>query len=98
MRKRAVLGGVVYLALACALIAYELHIRIDDAGHSEFAGMLSAVATMPSSILLFFLTPRVFGVRAGDSNAAFVAVFGAAALLNAVALFLLLNRTKHPAP
>ena len=62
-------------------------------GNSEFAGMLSAFVTLPSSLVMFVLTPVLFGVRVGDSDTAFVAILGAAAALNALVLFLLLNRS-----
>lgn len=97
MRKRAVVTAGIYLALAGLVIAYELSIRLHDRGNSEFAGMLSAFVTLPSSLVMFFLTPTLFGVRVGDSDAAFVTILSAAAVLNAVFLFLLLNRrTKQP--
>jgi hypothetical protein len=97
--RRAILGAGVYLGLALASLAYELSIRLYDRGNSEFAGMLSAFFTLPSSLIMFVLTPTLFGVRVGDSDAAFVTILGAAALLNAVLLFLLLNRgTKHAEP
>ena len=92
MTKRAVLGAGVYLALTFACIGYELSVRLYHRGNSEFAGMLSAFVTLPSSLLVFVLTPRLFGVRVGDSDTAFVTILGAAALLNTAVLFLLLNR------
>ena len=104
--KRAVLGAGAYLGVAFASIAYELSIRLYDRGNSEFAGMLSAFFTLPSSLVMFVLTPVLFGVRAGDSDTAFVTILGVAAALNALIFFLFLNhgtehsdpRTKNPEP
>ena len=95
VRKRAIAVAGVYLALGAASIAYELSIRIYDRGNSEFAGMLSTLITMPSSLLMIYLTPTAFGVRVGDSDATFVVILGLAALLNACVLFLLLNRKRR---
>jgi hypothetical protein len=92
LTKRAARAAGVYLVLASACIAYELSVRLYNPGNSEFAGMLSALVTLPSSLVMFALTPRVFGVRVGDSDAAFVTILGAAALLNAGILFSLLHR------
>ena len=92
-RKRAGVATGIYLGLASLLIAYELSVRLYNRGNSEFAGMLSAFVTLPSSLVMFVLTPALFGVRVGDSDAAFVTILGAAAALNALVLFLLLNRS-----
>ena len=95
---RAGLVAGVYLAIAGLSIAYELSRRIFDRGNSEFAGMLSTLVTLPSSLLMFFLTPVVFGVHVGDSDRAFVVILGAAALLNAGLLFLVVNRLRRELP
>ena len=84
----------VYLAIAAASIAYELSIRIYDRGNSEFAGMLSTLLTLPSSLLMTYLAPAAFGVRVGDSDTSFVVILGLTALLNAGVLFLLLNHKR----
>jgi hypothetical protein len=89
---RSARAAGLYLVLTAACIAYELSIRLYNRGNSEFAGMLSALVTLPSSLVMFALTPRIFGVRVGDSDTAFVTILGAAALLNASVLFFLLHR------
>jgi hypothetical protein len=88
-----------YLVLAGICIAYELGIRVYDTGNSEFAGMLSFVATLPASILIDVIAKRVFAINVGDSNTAFVVILGLAAALNAFLVYIglaYLQRTGQP--
>ena len=86
-------GG--YLILAASAIAYELGIRIYDTGNSEFAGMLSFALTLPSSLLIAWLSRAIFGVAVGDSNASFVAILGLAARVNTCGVACIaINRRK----
>ena len=72
-----------YLIVPALTMSYEMGIRVYDTGNSEFAGMLSALVTLPSILLVQGFAGTLFGVRAGDSNLAWIAVFGLSALTNA---------------
>jgi hypothetical protein len=74
------------LALAATAVAYELTIRIDDRGNSEFVGMLSMVVTLPVSLLLLSLSKAAFSGNVGDSDVAFLVILGLSALANACAI------------
>jgi hypothetical protein len=65
--------------------------RIFVCGNCEFAGMLSMLLTMPSVVGVFYIAAAGFGVRPGDSDTAFVITFGAAGLINAVAIFVVVR-------
>ena len=82
--------SVLYLVLALVAVAYELSIRVFDRGNSEFAGMLSTVVTVPSSLALIGIGKTVFGVNPGDSDVAFVVILGLSALANAGFLWMIL--------
>ena len=49
--------------------AYEPSVRIYDRGHSELAGMMSISLTLPTGVLLAWLTESELGVKVGDSDA-----------------------------
>jgi len=93
---RGAIVAACYLAVVGLAIAYELDIRIHDTAHSEFAGWLSIVLTLPTGVLLNALSRAVFGVVIGDSNRSFVAILGLAALINAAVLYLGVSRLQPP--
>jgi hypothetical protein len=82
----------IYFVLAAASIAYELSIRVFDTGNSEFAGMLSFALTLPSSLVIHWVSVTVLGARVGDSNITFVSILTLSALCNATALRLIMRR------
>jgi len=82
-------GG--YLLLTAGLLAYELSVRLTDRGNSEFAGMLSTAATLPSSLVFIIAGRAAFGVRPGDSDVAFVTILGLSVLANAGLLWALVR-------
>ena len=85
-----------YLVLAASAIAYELIIRLFDRGHSEFAGMLSVLVTLPASLLVTWIGKAAFGVNPGDSDLAFVVIFGFSALANACMVWMsLVMSSRH---
>lgn len=79
--------AALYLIVPALTVSYELSIRIFDTGNSEFAGMLSSLVTLPSFVVVLGVGAKVFGARPGDSNLAFVAMFLAAALMNAALIY-----------
>ena len=83
--------SALYLVQALAAVAYELSIRVFDRGHSELAGMLSTVVTVPSSLALIAIGKTAFGVNPGDSDVAFVTILGLSALANAGILWMILG-------
>ena len=92
--RLGIILAACYLAAAGPTIAYELGIRIYDRGHSEFAGMLSIVITLPTGVVLNSVSRTVFGVRVGDSDTSFVLILGLAALMNAAAVYLVVSRLQ----
>jgi hypothetical protein len=90
--KRPAVFTAIYLGIALLAIAYELSIRVYDTGNSEFAGMLSLLLTMPSSLLAAFIGKRGFGVNVGDSNFYFLVILGLAALANSLLVFIVARR------
>lgn len=85
-RTAAIIAGV-YLGIAALSIGYELSIRLFDRGNSEFAGMLSMALTLPSAIGVMLAAGRLFGIRPGDSDFAFVLTLGLSAIVNAAIVF-----------
>lgn len=83
-----------YLVLATLSICYELSIRVFDTGNSEFAGMLSFVITLPSSLVVQWIAAALFGAKAGDSHVTFVVILGLAALLNASIIHIIVSRFR----
>jgi hypothetical protein len=88
--------SITYLGLAIAAVAYELSIRVFDRGNSEFAGMLSTVVTLPSSLATIAIGKTAFGVNPGDSDFAFVTILGLSALANAGILWMILGWLSRP--
>jgi hypothetical protein len=91
---RAVVLTASYLLVVGVSVHYELGIRIHDPAHSEFAGWLSAVLTLPSILLVNFTSAFLIGVRMGDSNTSFALIAGTAALLNAAIIYALSSRGR----
>ena len=91
---RAVILAAGYLLVVGAAISYEIGIRVQDPAHSEFAGWLSAVLTLPSVLLVNFSSGFVLGVRMGDSNTSFVLIAGTAALLNVAIAYAFSRRVR----
>jgi hypothetical protein len=94
----AIICAGFYLILAAISIAYELSIRVFDTGNSEFAGMLSFALTLPSSLAIDVISKAGLGINVGDSNMAFVAILGLAALVNAGLLYVILSRLRRRPP
>jgi hypothetical protein len=95
--KRTRIVSGCYLVLAVFTIVYELGVRIFDRGNSEFAGMLSAVITIPSSLVLIAIGKGVFKTNVGDSDGSFVIILGLSALANACIVWVIsgwLSRSK----
>lgn len=81
----------IYLLLVGIVFAAEFHTRVSDRGNSEMAGLATYLLTMPSSILVDWLSKTMFGVNVGDTDLAFTLVLGFSALLNAILIFLLIS-------
>ena len=91
---RAVVLAASYLLVVGVSVSYEIGIRIHDTAHSEFAGWLSAVLTLPSIFLVNSFSSFVIGVRMGDSNTSFALIAGFAAVLNAAIIYAFANRVR----
>ena len=91
--KMGILVVGIYLILVGLSIAYELDIR--NTGHSEFAGWMSTVLTLPSSYIVNVITRLGFGIRIGDSNTAFVMILTLAALVNAFLVYVIIYRVSR---
>ena len=87
--KIAALIASVYLVLALALIIFEYREFIHPPGDGRWIGMLSFLATMPTSFAVNALAVQTGGARPGESPDAFLSTMSIAAVLNAVALFVL---------
>ena len=68
-------------------ILYEWVQRVWHPGTSEFAGMITTVLTLPSSLLVFRVARAGFGIRPGDTALTFVALLGLSGLINAGLLY-----------
>ena len=86
--------AATYLLVVGASVSYEIGIRIHDPAHSEFAGWLSAVLTLPSILVVNFISGFVIGVRMGDTNTSFALIAGAAAVLNAAIIYAFSSRVR----
>ena len=94
--KTAVAVALGYLALVGALIAFEYREFIHPPGDGRWVGMLSALATMPTSFVVAAINRQMGGATAGESPGAFVLIMGVAAVLNAAALFALISALSRP--
>ena len=81
----------VYLVLTFALIIFEYREFIHPPGDGRWVGMLSALATMPTSFAVNALAVRAGSARPGESPDAFLSIMSIAAVINAVALFVLFS-------
>ena len=94
--KAAVVAGVGYLVLVGTVIAFEYREFIHPPGDSLWVGMLSALATMPTSLVVAAVNRQMGGATAGESPGAFVLIMGVAAVVNAAALFALISAASRP--
>jgi len=92
--RLGIVAVIVYLLAVAAAASYEIDIRVHDTAHSEFAGWMSAMLTLPTILVVNFLSRELFGVRMGDSNAAFIGMVACAALVNACAIYLVARKLR----
>jgi len=94
--KAGVIGAASYFALAAAVIAYELSIFVRTPPNAGWTGMLSMFMTLPTCLAVAKVYKQMFGTTAGESHAAFVAIMGLSALVNAVILYFVISVVFTP--
>lgn len=75
--KTAVAVALGYVVLVAALIAFEYSEFIHPPGDGRWVGMLSALATMPTSFVVAAVNRQMGGATAGESPSAFVTIMDA---------------------
>jgi len=84
--------AATYAIVAAATVCCEFGVRVHDRANSEFAGILSVIVTLPSSLVMLWVGRAFFAVRPGERDAAFLAILGASVLANAGLLWFVIGR------
>jgi hypothetical protein len=87
----SIIFAALYLLFFGIFFASELYTRIYDTGNSAMAGLVSYFLTMPSSLLIDWISVNVFGAKIGNSNVAFVLFFVLSAILNATIIYFIVK-------